>query len=327
MTDTRRSRPARRSKPSAVDLSPRNTRRRGVTARARRRATPPSRPRRDRNPVHLLTSLAGSWPRPGLRVLVLCIEVGAAVLMVTSPAFAARQVDVSGIHHLQRSDVLRLGGLSGTRNVFLVTPEAAENALRTDPYVRSVAVTTSLPDRVEVSIEEWEPLGLVHRGGHDYLLNAEGTVLSPATGVTVGPAAGLPHVEVNWAAPGSMRSGDHVLNGLLLQDLKNIQDAFPTAYGLTISAIDLTADQQLTLETREGPRILFGQMVTAEQVASLQGKLASLKALGGKVDLAHSKLDYVNLMNQNQPVTHAIPSPSPSPRPSTSPRPTASPKR
>ena len=320
MRDARRGRATRRSKPAAVDLSPRNTRRRGVTARARRRATPPPAGRGGFNPAHLLAGLAGSWTKPGLRVLMLCVEVGAAVLLVTNPAFAASQVDVSGVHHLTRAAVLHRTGLNGGTNVFLVTPENAESALRNDPYVKSVSVSTALPGRIEISVEEWEPLGLVHRAGGDYLLNAEGTVLSPADGVVVGPAAGQPHVELTWAANGPLRAGDHAVSGLLLQDLQRIQDAFPAAYGLTVKAIDLTADQQLTLETREGPRVLFGQMVTPEQVSSLEAKLASLKALSGKVDLAHSKLDYVNLMNQNQPVTHAIPSPSPSPKPSPTPK-------
>lgn len=320
MKDARRRRPAPRSKPSTRDLSPRNSRRRGATARGRRGLSPARTAGRQFHPGQFLSSLAGSWTRPGLRVAVLCAEVGAALLLVTNPAFAARQVDVAGVHHLSRGDVLRRGGLNGVRNVFVITPENAESALRTDPYVRTVSVTPSLPNRVEILIQEWEPLGLLHRDGRAYLVNAEGTVLSLAAGTGVGAGAGQPHVEIAWAATGAMRGGDHALSGLLLQDLQRIQDAFPAVYGLTIKAINLTADQQLTLETREGPRILFGQMVTPEQVASLDAKLTSLKALRSRVDLGHSQLDYVNLMNQNQPVTHAIPSPSPSPKPSASPK-------
>ncbi|MDQ6747784.1 MAG: FtsQ-type POTRA domain-containing protein, partial [Candidatus Dormibacteraeota bacterium] len=243
----------------------------------------------------------------------LCVEVTAAVLLVSNPAFAARNIDVSGVHHLTRQDVLLRTRLGAGGSVFLVVPQSAESALRGDPYVRAVTVRTSLPDRVEVSVYEWEPMALLHRDGHDYLLSPEGTVLGPGGGVHVGTAAGEPRVELGWAAVGALHTGDHVISGRLLQDLRNIQAAFPGAYGLTVSAIALAADQQLTLETREGPKILFGQMVTAEQVDSLDAKLASLKSLSGKVDLAHSKLDYVNLMNQGQPVTHTIPSPSPSP--------------
>jgi cell division septal protein FtsQ len=255
----------------------------------------------------------GSWTRPGLRLLLLCVEVSAAIVLIASPAFAAHQIDVSGVHHLNPADVLRRTGLGSGGSVFLVTPEIAERALRSDPYVRAVSVRASLPDRVDVSIDEWEPKALVHRDGRDYLLSPEGTVLGGGAGSTVGPGAGQPKVDLLWAGTGTLRSGDHVVSGRLLQDLQNIVAAFPAAYGLNVKAIDLAADQQLVVETREGPRILFGQMVTEEQVDSLDAKLASLKALSGKVDLGHSRLDYVNLMNQNQPVTRAIPSPSPSP--------------
>jgi cell division protein FtsQ len=260
-----------------------------------------------------------------LRILVLCVELSAAILLVASPAFAARDIDVSGVHHLTRQEILQRTGLAEGGSLFLVSPQGAENAIRSDPYVRAVSVRASLPDRVEVSIDEWEPLALLHRDGRDYLLSPEGTVLGPAGGATVGTAAGQPAVEVGWAATGALRTGDHAVSGTLLQDLKQIVRAFPTAYGLTVTKVLLAADQQLTLETKEGPRILFGQMVTEEQVSSLDAKLSSLKSLSGKVDLAHSKLDYVNLMNQSQPVTHAIPSPSPSPQPGASAKPKAKP--
>jgi hypothetical protein len=299
-----------------VDLSPRNKRRRTVGTRVRRRAGAPTAPRREARVRHAALAAAGSWARPGLRLLLLCAEVSAAVLLVASPAFAAHQVDVAGVHHLSRDEVLRRTGLGSGGSLFLLTSDAAERALRSDPYVRAVTVRASLPDRVEVSVDEWEPKALVHRGGHDYLVSPEGTVLGPAAGATVGSGSGQPRVDVNWAATGTIRTGDHVISGRLLQDLQNIVAAFPTAYGLTVTSLELAADQQLVVATREGPRILFGQMVTEEQVNSLDAKLSSLKALSGKVDLAHSKLDYVNLMNQYQPVTHTIPSPSPSPAPS-----------
>lgn len=318
MSDTRRSdRPARaRRRPAQVDLSPRNQRRRTVGARVRRRAGVPTAPRREGRARHPVLASAGSWARPGLRVLLLCAEVLAAILLVASPVFAAHQVEVSGVHHLSRESLLRRTGLGSGGSLFLVTPETAERSLRSNPYVRAVSVRASLPDRVEVSVDEWEPKALVHRGGHDYLVGPEGTVLGPGLGVTVGPGSGQPKVAVQWAATGSLRSGDHVISGRLLQDLQNIVAAFPAAYGLNVIALDLAADQQLVAETREGPRILFGQMVTEEQVDSLDAKLASLKALSGRVDLGHSKLDYINLMNLYQPVTHTIPSPSPSPAPS-----------
>ncbi|MFN2463355.1 MAG: cell division protein FtsQ/DivIB [Candidatus Dormibacteria bacterium] len=257
--------------------------------------------------------------RAGLRLLVLFALLSVGVVLLSSEAFAARQVEISGTHHLTRAEVLRRTGLGRHGSIFLVTPEEAEASLMTDPYVRYAFVRTLLPGHVDISISEWEPLGLLHRDGRDYLLNPEGTVLGPGTAIVAGPAAGQPHVDLSWAATGPLRVGERALAGRLLQDLKSIQEAFPGVYHLTVQAITLSADQQLVITTREGPRILFGQMVTGEQLDSLDAKLASLKGLGSQTDLAHSRLDYINLMNPAQPVTRAIPSPSPSPTPSPSP--------
>jgi cell division septal protein FtsQ len=311
----RTGRSRRPTRPAPVDLSPRNARRRSSARVAgRRRAAPAASAGRGKWLV-ARAPLAG-WYRPGLRLLFLGILLGIGALMLTSPAFAARQVEVVGGHHLSPAEVLRRTGLSASSNLFLVTPENVAAALRGDPYVKSVAVRTSLPDRVEVSIQEWEPLALVHRDGRDYLLNQEGTVLGPGTAIIVGPATGQPHVELSWAAPGTLRTGEHGLSGRLLEGLRQLQEILPAIAGLNLKSFDLTADQQLVVETREGPRILFGQMATGEQLDSLDSKLTSLKQVHGTTDLAHSKLDYINLMNPAQPVTHAIPSPSPSPRPS-----------
>ena len=267
----------------------------------------------------MLQGAAGKWVRPGLRVLVLCLLLSAGVVMVTSPAFAARRVEITGIHHLGSAEILRRTGLGPSRSLFTFTPGAAEAALLQDPYVRSVSIRTILPDRVEVSISEWEPLALLHRDGRDYLLNGEGTVLGAATAVAVGPGVGQPRLELSWAATGALHAGDRALSGRLLQDLHRIQDALPAVYHLEVRAISLAADQQLVVETKQGPRILFGQMVTGEQLDSLDAKLASLKGVASQVDLANSRLDYINLMNPNQPVTRPIPSPSPSPQPSPTP--------
>ena len=119
----------------------------------------------------------------------------------------------------------------------------------------------------------------------------------------------------------------NAINGLLLRNLDRIHDQFPGAFGLTASRLVIQAGGQLVIETTQpgtstpGPRILFGQMVTEEQIASLDEKLAALNSLKTQVDLVHGKLEYVNVENSRAPAVKTIPSPSPSPRPSASPSP------
>jgi cell division septal protein FtsQ len=182
--------------------------------------------------------------------------------------------------------------------------------------VRSVSIRTVLPDRIEVELLEWEPLAVVLRGGGFYLLNAQGAILGIAADAHTGVGAGQPHVTINWVGPGLMRVGLTVLPGRLVQDLDRMSGVFPSAYGLTISGFALDANQKLTANTTAGPRILFGQMATDEQIDSLEVKLGSLRSLRAKIDLANSKLDYIDLENPAAVTTRAIPSPTPSVAPS-----------
>lgn len=242
-------------------------------------------------------------------------------VLVTRPAFASTNVEVGGIHHLTRPEVLRRTGLDRHPSVFLVAPDALETVLRGDPYVRSVRVDTSLPGRVQVSVQEWAPRAVITFGTSAYLLNEEGTVLGPAAQEDNG------RLQVVAPARPATAPGQRVLLGRLLGDMLSMQASFPARFGLHIARFELDADQALVAVT-EGPRILFGQMVTREQLESLDAKLAALNSLPNRANLAHANLDYINLMNPRQPALHEIPpppSPTPSARPGTHPTPSPSP--
>jgi cell division septal protein FtsQ len=228
-------------------------------------------------------------------------------------------VSLTGNRQLARQQVLDRAGLSGDPSMLLITTDQAEDQLRSDPYVRSVSIRAVLPDRIEVELLEWEPLAVVGRGGGFYLLNPQGAILGIAPDAHTGPGAGQPHFAISWVAPGLMRLGQTVLPGRLVQDLDRMSSAFPTAYGLTISGFTLDANQKLTANTTAGPRILFGQMATDEQIDSIEVKLGSLRSLRAKIDLANSKLDYIDLENPAAVTTRGIPSPTPSVAPSPSP--------
>jgi len=300
------------------DLTPRNTRRRRVLAGrpavGRQGPGHPTRPRR------AALGALGVATRPALRAALLLAMVAAVVVAVRQPALAAGGVDVSGLRHLTRAEVLRAAGLEGHPAVLLVSPDLAEAAIAADPYVRAVTVEALLPATVRVSVVEWEPAAVFTAGTATYLLTEVGTVLGPAVGPPAGPA--LPGLRVQGPAR-TLAPRERALPARLLADLGRMRDAFPADFGLTISAFELDATGALTADTAGGPRILFGQMVTEEQIDSLDAKLGALAALRRQVDLAHSGFDYVNLMNPSEPATHV---PSPSPSPSAAPRAAVSPR-
>jgi cell division septal protein FtsQ len=299
-----------RGRRSPRDLNPRTLRRRSATERVRQRTRSAPRPPRR---LELRT-----YARPAIRVAILVAELAVLAALVASPALAARRVSITGNKHLSRAEVLSRAGLGGRPSMLTLTTDNAVAELVANPYVRSVSVRTTLPDRVEVELVEWEPLAVVSRAGGFYVLNAEGTVLGAVQSAAAG-GPGQPRVAVTCDAKTPLRPGQAALPGRLVVDLDAMRTAFPGAYGLTISAFTLDANQKLTANTAKGPRILFGQMATDEQIDSLDAKLASLKSLRAKVDIANSKLDYVDLENPAAVTTRALPSPSPVPSPSKKP--------
>lgn len=304
------------------DLSPQNTRRRKSGDRLVR----PSEPRRSRREA---LGALGRNTLPFVRAAVLAAEAAAVLLLLNTPALASHRLDVSGVHHLTRQRALDLAGLNDSTSVFMVTTEEAAAGLRADPWVRDATVRAVLPDRVTVEVVEWQPLGVITRGQDSYLVNEEGNVLGRATDVTLGQEPGQPRIAVVQENGGGLAAGQNAINRLLLENLRRVHDDFPSKFGLDASRLVLQAGGQLVIETAlpgtptPGPRILFGQMVTEEQIASLDEKLAALNSLKGQLDLGHARLEYINLENPRAPATGTIPSPSPSPRPSAS----ASPKR
>jgi cell division septal protein FtsQ len=308
-------RPRRQATAPGRDLAPPSASRRN----RRSRATAPKPPRRG---LALPASLSA---RPLLRAGLLLVEVVALILLVSQPAFAAAQVEVNGARHLSRQHILDRAGLSAGTSIFMISTTTAEGELAGDPYIRSATVRALLPNQVRVDVTEWEAVALVTRGNARYLVNEQGNVLTTTTDGAVGANPGQPHIPIVEEDDGGLSPGHRAVNARLLTDLDHMQATFPTAFKLTVSQFRIQAGGQLVVETTGGPRILFGQMVTDEQIDSLDPKLATLKSLSGSVDLGHSGLDYVNLENPNAPAVHALPSPSPSPRPS--PRPAASPTK
>ncbi|HEV3235155.1 MAG TPA: FtsQ-type POTRA domain-containing protein [Candidatus Dormibacteraeota bacterium] len=307
----RRSPAGRRSAGGGRDLAPPTEHRRGRGA-----------PRRSRSSgagAGLSLPTVTLSPRAVLRAAILLLEVVCLFVLVNQPVFASTQVEVSGAKHLSRQHILDRAGLSPGTSIFLVSTSAAQSELAGDPYVRSATVRTQLPNQVRIEVTEWEPLALVTRGNARYLLNEQGNVLTATTDVGLGRNPGQPRVPITEEDTAALAPGQSAINSRLVVDLDQMQSTFPSAYGLTVARFVIQSGGQLVVETTGGPRILFGQMVTPEQIDSLDAKLAALKSLSSQVDLGHSNLDYVTLENPNAPATHSIPSPSPSPKPSASP--------
>lgn len=136
-------------------------------------------------------------PRRALAALAMLASGLAFYGLTASPAFDVRTVTARGAALTGEGAVsaalaLPTGALdSGGAGVSVVTLETAPLAARvaTLPAVASATVRTALPDAVEVSIVEREPILVWAAGSHRYLVDREGRILADAAASDATPAA------------------------------------------------------------------------------------------------------------------------------------------
>jgi cell division protein FtsQ len=256
--------------------------------------TRPVRKIRSARPVVATESGLRGWLWATGQLGLLGVELFALLVLLANPAFRPRAVQVVGTTHFDAQQVTAALAVPPDRSIFLLDHSVLEARLRALPWVQSAHVTLTLPDHVLVTIDEWHPVAVLQQGERSFFLNAEGRILGPA------PEAGsLPIVQ--RPALASTRPGTAVLSPELEALLVPMGSGFPGAYHLRVVAFTLDDRQGLSVKTDRGFVIYFGQMATADQRATLEPKLAALKALASRIDLLSSPIAYVNLMNPAAP--------------------------
>jgi hypothetical protein len=97
-------------------------------------------------------------------------------------AFETTTIELEGTQRLSRDQVLAAAGLALGKNVFEVSPEQAEERLRSHPFVAEASVTRRLPGSYRIVLQEQE-LAAVLQVGEQLLL-----VGQDATAVRLGKA-------------------------------------------------------------------------------------------------------------------------------------------
>jgi cell division septal protein FtsQ len=248
--------------------------------------------------------------------LVLAVAgLGGIVALLLVPLFRIQHVVVTGNHRLTEAQVVAAAGLDRPGSVFLVDPGSTERRLRTATWVRSASVWSELPDRVRISVDEWQPVAVYRADpAHPFYVSDQAVALGPADG---SDAAAL--LAIDGPQQASVKAGRPALDQRLLTNLVNIQRTLPGLIGQDVRSFTIDACGGVTLNSKRGWKAQFGRVLTPEEFTSLRDKLGDLKALqaSGEVNYDNPKLQYVNVMN---PADVAVddgsvrPSPSPSSR-------------
>ncbi|HKV32019.1 MAG TPA: FtsQ-type POTRA domain-containing protein [Candidatus Dormibacteraeota bacterium] len=255
-----------------------------IDKRRRRTAPAPAKP----------VATGRGWMWAGLQIAVLAGEVFALLFLLAQPAFRPRQVEVVGTKHLTAAQVRGALNLPADRSIFLLNQTDLAKRLQALPWVRAASVSLALPDRVSIRVTEWTPSAVLQIGETTYYLNDLGEVLDPAA-----EAGSL--TVINRPGFGPANDGQQALGSELLPMLVQLRSGFPTAFKISVTSFQLDRREVLTAQTDRGWTIIFGQMVTAEDRASLEPKLAALRALSSRIDLISGPIQYINLENPHAP--------------------------
>jgi cell division protein FtsQ len=99
--------------------------------------------------------------------------------LVTTPRFAARDVEVTGATHTPRAQILGAARITPTRNVLSIDGEAAARAIERLPWVSHARVVRRLPGQVRIEVEERTAAAVLSSGGL-YLVSTDGEVFKRA---------------------------------------------------------------------------------------------------------------------------------------------------
>ena len=257
----------------------------GTLEKRRRRGPPP--------PLTTTRSIRG-WAWALLQIGLLAGETFAILFLLAQPAFRPQQIAVSGTTHLTAAQVIAALDLPPDRSIFFLNQGELEQRLQALPWIRSSSVSLALPDRVAVQVTEWTPSAVLQVGESTYYLNDQGVVLDSAT--EAGRLAIIDRPDF-----GRVQDGQQAISSDLLQMLLQLRAGFASAFKVSVMSFQLDRHDLLTAETDRGWAIIFGQMATADDRATLEPKLAALHALSSRVDLTLAPIAYIELENPGAP--------------------------
>ena len=110
-------------------------------------------------------------------VIVAGLAAWGGVWLAENPAFALKRLDVSGLSHVTRAEVVARAAIDPHRNIWLLDVRAIEARLDALPHVRTARVHRRPPATIRLEIAERVPSACVRAGTSAALIDADDRVL------------------------------------------------------------------------------------------------------------------------------------------------------
>lgn len=152
--------------------------------------------------------------------------IALAATLFISDDFFVQTAAMRGLRYTSAEEVYRQAGID-RYNIFWVDARAVAQRIEALPYVRQATVTTALPNRVQIEIEERQPLAVWKVNAQEFWVDSEGytmPVLTAEAQAAAGLAGALP---VLWDLDGSTALADNRLDPQLIASLRQVHQQAP----------------------------------------------------------------------------------------------------
>jgi cell division protein FtsQ len=116
---------------------------------------------------------------------VICVMTAALIYsysyIISSPYFRIKNTVIKGCRELTEKDVLKLAAINPSQTIFAINIKAMARRISSSPWVRNVAISRQLPDRLVVEVEERIPLALFKISEDFFLLDKDGMFFKKLT--------------------------------------------------------------------------------------------------------------------------------------------------
>lgn len=235
------------------------------------------------------------WARMAVRVgapvaAVVALAWGATALGAFSGFFKAAEVEVRGLHQVERDGMLRRSGLRPAPNLLALDLNEVASRILSEPWVKRVRLERRLPNRLSVEVVERSPAAVVtasREGGPGaVLVDPEGVVLRAAGDEDIRRLPVIAGAKGPAPSPGSVFDERAVASGLAVLQAT---EGLPLVGRESLAVVDCSYPGRIVMRGRRS------HAVVVVRGGDLERKFARLRTLAEELKRRHGSIEYIDL--------------------------------
>ncbi|HLI57548.1 MAG TPA: FtsQ-type POTRA domain-containing protein [Actinomycetota bacterium] len=204
--------------------------------------------------------------RIAIAVVILASLVAVGDWFWNSPWLKLHIVQVSGIHHTTKSQVLGVAALVPGTRLTAISSGAVAHRVERLPWVASATVTHVLPSTIRIAVTERTPAVVVPAAGRSYLVDLHGAVLAAGSG---------PYPQVTDLGVSTLEPGGRITSTAFAAAVAVLQ-SLPAPLRAQLARVSAPSPNAVTISLTTQTTITYG---TAEDLGAKNADVTDL--LGG----------------------------------------------